>query len=333
MLDTAITMNPEASPQQILRTIQTAEILNISTCYIADQGFTLDLYVTLSVAACNTSRIRLGPGVTHPYTRHPVVTAVSIASLDAYSGGRAFLGIGAGGSRSLVPMQISRSKPLQLSREVVEISRLLWKGESVTYEGEFYKLKDARLGFPCRSDIEVHWAARGPKMLELGGELADVNLLHGIPDFDLANVITTVMKGAAKSNRSTKLQYAAMLVYDDASRSIARTRTVYRLVDSSEDVKEKLGLSKEKIAEMSRLVTTTGPKSAAHLVTDEILNHYVIEGDASVCARILSRMVKQYGFTGITFEVPDPANTKTHLNFIADLLGDLSKGGEYKEDS
>ena len=219
----------------------------------------MDLYVTLTAAACNTEKIRLGPGVTHPYTRHPVVTAVSVASLDQFSGGRAFLGIGAGGSRSLVPMQIPRSKPLQLSREVVEIARLLWKGETVTYDGEFFQLKDARIGFPCRPDIEVHWAARGPKMLELGGELADVNLLHGIPDFDLENVIKTVIRGADKAKRATKLQYAAMLVYDDASRSIARARTVYRLVNSSEEVKDKLGLSEAKITEMKTLVTTSGP--------------------------------------------------------------------------
>lgn len=324
MVHTAITMNPEATPQQILKTIQTVEKLGIKSCYIADQGFTLDLYVTLTAAACHTKKIQLGPGVTHPYTRHPVVTAVSIASLDAYSGGRAFLGIGAGGSRSLVPMQIPRSKPLQLSREVVEIARLLWTGNPVTYEGEFFKIKDAQIGFPCRSDIEVHWAARGPKMLELGGELADVNLLHGIPDFDLSNVVATVLRGATKTNRPTQLQYAAMLVYDDASRAIARARTVYRLVDSSDEVKEKLGLSKAKIDEMRNLVTTTGPKSAAYLVTDEILNHYVIEGTAETCAITLRQMVNQYGLTGITFEIPDPTNTENHLKFVAELLRDLS---------
>lgn len=328
MIQTAITMNPEATPQRILKTIQTTEEMNIQSCYIADQGFTLDLYVTLTAAACHTNTIRLGPGVTHPYTRHPVVTAVSVASLDAFSGGRAFLGIGAGGSRSLVPMQIPRSKPLQLSREVVEIARLLWKGEPVNYEGEFFKIKDARIGFPCRSDIEVHWAARGPKMLELGGELADVNLLHGIPDFDLDNVIEIVNRGATKANRPTQLQYAAMLVYDEPSRAIARARTVYRLVDSSDDVKEKLGLSPERIAEMRRLVTTTGPKSAAHLVTDEILNHYVIEGDAGSCARTLAQMVKEYGLTGITFEIPDPTNTENHLKFVAKLLKVLNGGGD-----
>ncbi|NPV77988.1 MAG: LLM class flavin-dependent oxidoreductase [Anaerolineae bacterium] len=323
MLDTSITMNPDVAPQQIIKTVQLAEALNIDSCYIADQGFTLDLYVTLTAVACNTKRIRLGPGVTHPYTRHPVVTAVSIASLDQFSGGRAFLGIGAGGSRSLVPMQIARSKPVQMARETVEIARLLWKGEPVTYAGEFYKLAEARIGFPCRKDIEIHWAARGPKMLELGGALADVNLLHAIPRFELANVVATVRRGAEKAGRTTKLQYAAMLVYDDASRAIARARTVYRLVDSSDEVKAKLGLTAEKLAEMRRLVTTSGPNSAAFLVSDEILSHYVIEGDAADCAGQIRQLIADHGLTGITVEVPDPANAEKLLSFAADVLSRL----------
>lgn len=323
MLDTAITMNPEAAPQQIIKTVQLAEALNFSSCYIADQGFTLDLYVTLTALAYNTQRIRLGPGVTHPYTRHPVVTAVSIASLDQFSGGRAFLGIGAGGSRSLVPMQIGRSKPLQLARETVEIARLLWQGEPVTYAGEFYTLADARIGFPCRKNIEVHWAARGPKMLELGGALADVNLLHGIPRFELANVAATVRRGAEKAGRTTKLQYAAGLVYDDNSRAMARARTVFRLVDSTDEVKAKLGLTEEKIAEMRRLVTTSGPKSAAFLVSDEVLSHYVIEGNAADCAAQIQQMVSEHGLTGITVEVPDPADAERLLHFASDVLSRL----------
>ncbi|NPV77802.1 MAG: LLM class flavin-dependent oxidoreductase [Anaerolineae bacterium] len=320
MLNTALTINPEGSPQQLIKTIQLAEDLNFSTCYMGDQGFTLDLYVTLTAVACNTRRIRLGPGVTHPFTRHPVVTAVSIASLDVFSGGRAFLGIGAGGSRSLVPMQIPRSKPLQLARETVEISRLLWKGKPVNYSGEFFNLKEARIGFPCRPDIEIHWAARGPKMLELGGELADVNLLHGIPRFDLPNVVEIVRRGAQKANRTTKLQYAAMIVYDEDSRKLACARTAYRMLDSTDEVRAKLGLTEEKMAEIRRLVTTTGPASAAFLISDDILRHYAIEGTPADCAAELRQMISDYGFTGITFEVNDPGNAEKLLRFSAKIL-------------
>ena len=67
-----------------------------SITHIDSQILSRDVYVSLAHAAGKTSRIRLGQGVTNPYTRHPSVTANATASLDELSGGRAFLGIGAG---------------------------------------------------------------------------------------------------------------------------------------------------------------------------------------------------------------------------------------------
>ena len=66
---------------------------------VADsQSVFRELYVSLTVAALNTSRIRLGPLVTNPQTRHLVVTASAVASVDELSGGRMMLGLGSGDS-------------------------------------------------------------------------------------------------------------------------------------------------------------------------------------------------------------------------------------------
>src|SRR5262245_18474108 len=66
---------------------------------VADsQSVFRELYVALTLAALGTSRARLGPLVTNPLTRHLVVTASAIASVDELSGGRAVLGLGSGDS-------------------------------------------------------------------------------------------------------------------------------------------------------------------------------------------------------------------------------------------
>ena len=66
---------------------------------VADsQSVFRELYVALTLAALNTRRVRLGPLVTNPLTRHLVVTASAISSIDELSGGRAMLGIGSGDS-------------------------------------------------------------------------------------------------------------------------------------------------------------------------------------------------------------------------------------------
>jgi 5,10-methylenetetrahydromethanopterin reductase len=62
------------------------------------QNLTAEVYASLGVAAASTERVLLGTGVTNPVTRHPAVTASSIATVHAASGGRAVLGIGRGDS-------------------------------------------------------------------------------------------------------------------------------------------------------------------------------------------------------------------------------------------
>ena len=55
-----------------------------------------DPYVALTLAAINTTRIRLGPTVTNPQTRHPLIIANLAASLERLAPGRSFLGLGTG---------------------------------------------------------------------------------------------------------------------------------------------------------------------------------------------------------------------------------------------
>ena len=66
---------------------------------VADsQSVFRELYVALTLAALSTRRVKLGPLVTNPQTRHLVVTASAIASVDELAGGRAVLGLGSGDS-------------------------------------------------------------------------------------------------------------------------------------------------------------------------------------------------------------------------------------------
>ena len=82
---------------------------------VADsQNLNADVWVELALAAAATERLRLGPGVTNPATRHPAVTASAAATLQEESGGRAVLGLGRGDSslgqigRAPVPVRRAR---------------------------------------------------------------------------------------------------------------------------------------------------------------------------------------------------------------------------------
>lgn len=110
----------------------------------------LELWVSLTWLASHTRRIEFGPLVTPLSFRHPVHTARIAAQVDDLSGGRLVLGVGAGwqvrehasfGFELLdVPGRFARF------REGLEvITRLLRSDEPVSFEGQFYRLQDARL--------------------------------------------------------------------------------------------------------------------------------------------------------------------------------------------
>ncbi len=111
VVDLGVQLFPKAAIRTLIALARRAEALGYRAAWVGDEGFGQDPYVALTAIAAETTTIRLGPGITNPYTRHPAVTAVAIASLDAYAGGRAFLGLGAGGMLTLTAMDVARQRP------------------------------------------------------------------------------------------------------------------------------------------------------------------------------------------------------------------------------
>jgi alkanesulfonate monooxygenase SsuD/methylene tetrahydromethanopterin reductase-like flavin-dependent oxidoreductase (luciferase family) len=131
-------------------------------------------WTILTAAAMVTKGALLGTCVTDPHRQHPAVLAQRLATLDQLSGGRVILGLGAGEAMNLEPFGIKRNKPVSKLVEAVTIMRRLWTGETVDYEGEFWKLNDAFLQVkPVRPTVPVYFGANSPRMLALTGKMAD----------------------------------------------------------------------------------------------------------------------------------------------------------------
>jgi F420-dependent oxidoreductase-like protein len=110
----------------------------------------LELWVSLTWLAGNTTRIAFGPLVSPVSFRHPVMTARMAGAVDDLSGGRLRLGLGAGWQErehsdygyDLLPLP-QRLKRYQEGVEVV--SSLLRSDSPVSFAGEYYRLHDAML--------------------------------------------------------------------------------------------------------------------------------------------------------------------------------------------
>jgi 5,10-methylenetetrahydromethanopterin reductase len=163
----------EAPAAELLELAAEAERLGYDAVWCNDDRLQHDVVAMLAAMAQRTRRVLIGPGVTNSYSRHAALIATAIATLDELSNGRARLGLGAGGTNHRA-LGIRREAPAAALREAVAVVRGLLAGERVTVDGRVVHAHEARLDFaPSRGDIPVFIGARGPKVLELAGEIAD----------------------------------------------------------------------------------------------------------------------------------------------------------------
>jgi F420-dependent oxidoreductase-like protein len=139
-----------------------------------------DALTPLAYLAATTTTIRLGTGIIQLGARTPAMLAMSALSMQALSGGRFILGIGTSGPQVMEGWHGVRfDRPLQRTRETIEIVRLISAGQRLSYTGEVYTLplpggegRSIRSLMPP-SPIPIYVAALGPANLRLTGELAD----------------------------------------------------------------------------------------------------------------------------------------------------------------
>jgi F420-dependent oxidoreductase-like protein len=115
----------------------------------------LEGYSALNYLAAITRRLKLGTLVTGVHYRYPGILVKTATTLDVLSGGRAYLGIGAGWnereSRGLgVPFPPTAERFERLE-EALQIAHQMWSGEVKPYRGKHYRLEEAMNNPPAMS--------------------------------------------------------------------------------------------------------------------------------------------------------------------------------------
>ncbi|TDC62928.1 LLM class F420-dependent oxidoreductase [Actinomadura sp. GC306] len=202
-------------------TVLAAERCGYDSVFTAE-AYGSDAFTPLTWYAARTSRIKLGTAVVQLSARTPAATAMHALTLDALSGGRLILGVGASGPQVVEGWYGQPfPKPLARTREYLDIVRQVWRRDApVTSEGPHYPLPypgGAELGKPLKSivhpvrpEIPVYLGAEGPKNVALSAEIAQGWLplfvdprqidtvfgasLAGRPDdFEIAATVTTIV--------------------------------------------------------------------------------------------------------------------------------------------
>jgi len=201
-----VTVVPRISDWQLFVDL---EKMGYDCAWAADsQMLYSDAYATLALAAANTSKIRLGTGVSVAGVRLAPVTAHSIASINQLAPGRVFLGIGTGHTA----MRVMGKDPVRARgfREYLRVLRALLHGEEVDYalteDGERADIKFLHpdMGFiDVKNPVPIYVAADGPLALKAAGAYGDGRVCsHNQTRARLQKSLETMQQGASAIGRS-----------------------------------------------------------------------------------------------------------------------------------
>ena len=166
-------------------------------------GFT---WVWLGGLGQRTSRVLMGTGITAPTIRyHPAIVAQAFATLSDMYPSRVFISVGTGEAMNELPLGLkwpSFSERAARLEEAIQIIKLLWTREFVSFHGKYYQMRKANLYTKPTTPIPLYVAANGPVVAEMAGRYADGLLTLPFPDDHYTNILFPALeKGAKKAGR------------------------------------------------------------------------------------------------------------------------------------
>ncbi len=171
------------APRELLKFARLAEELGFDSVFVSDHfqgwrhtgGHAPFALSWLGALGASTSRIVMGTSVLTPTFRyHPSIVAQAFGTLGELFPQRVILGIGTGESVNETPATgmpwPTQAERTARFREAVELIKLLWREDRVSFEGKFYRTENATIYDRPKEPVPIYIAAAGPVIAKLAGE-------------------------------------------------------------------------------------------------------------------------------------------------------------------
>jgi 5,10-methylenetetrahydromethanopterin reductase len=318
-LRTSLRVNNDLSVAAFVDLAVAAEEAGFDQLWVSHDLFLRSAPVLLAAAATATHRVRLGAGVLNPYSAHPVELAMHAATLQELSGGRVLLGLAAGAAEFLERAGLDQREPLQRTRQAVTACRALLDGASPVGDAGAGSWGDgARLLARPAAPVPIYLGAMSPKMLALGGELADGVLALLYPPEHYPVALAQIAAGCSRAGRelgSLDVPACVWVSVDEdgelAAKPLAAKLAFYGPAFAPY-LLARAGLTRGDFAPAAAAVRRGDTEEGARLVTPEMLRLGIAGTPDDVVERCKSLM----------------ANGATHLSFGPPLGPDLLRAVE-----
>jgi 5,10-methylenetetrahydromethanopterin reductase len=139
---------------------------------VEDLGFGGGI-ATAATALAATSRLTVGIGILPSVVRHPLYTAMELATLGRLHPGRVLPGIGHGMQDWMATIGARPAAPVTALDEVLSCVGGLLRGESLAFHGRYVQLDGGKLQFPPEHRLPLLAGVRGPRSIRLAGAACD----------------------------------------------------------------------------------------------------------------------------------------------------------------
>ncbi|MER6222840.1 LLM class F420-dependent oxidoreductase [Streptomyces sp. 900105755] len=156
------------------------ESAGLDAVWVAE-AYGFDSPTIMGYLAARTERMKIGSAILNVYSRTPALIAQTAAGLDAISGGRAIIGLGASGPQVVEGWHgKAYDKPLGRTRETIELTRRILRREVIDHHGITDMPRPGGLGKPLklltrpvRPAVPLYVASLGPANVRMTAEIAD----------------------------------------------------------------------------------------------------------------------------------------------------------------
>jgi F420-dependent oxidoreductase-like protein len=306
----------------VLRTAQLAEGLGYDSIWVPE-AWAYEQFQLLTEIALATKRLKLATGIANVFSRSPGLLAMSAATLDEISEGRAILGLGTSGRAVVENFHgVPYRKPLTRLRDTVAICRALWRGDRLTpeltalFDARHFKLEMQ----PRRADIPIYVASLQEQAIRAVGGMADGWVPTFWPYRHFADGVALLAEGARAAGRDVArievAPFVAVVPLDDVAAARAMIKplvafyiggmgTYYHALFCRYGFKDNADLVRE-------LYTAGDRKQASAAVSDALIDAIAICGPPAHCREQLAEW-RAHGLgtallnlpTGVPFEMLD----------------------------
>ena len=287
------------SVQEMIELARLADQTGMESVWMSDHLCFRDSLTTSMALLASTDRIKVAAAPMSPYSRAPIISAMSIATMEEFAPGRVVASPGTGNAAALKEAGIDSPRPLKTMREYVEILRRLLRGDAVRFQGEVFQLNGPKMGFFPSRPIPMYLTAVRSRMLQLGGEIGDGVLLSGgcSPGY-IQRCLGDIELGAKKAGKSLKdIDVAGFItasVSEDPREAIEANKLflayIFRNTHHADNIR--LGGCKVDQEGLAAAVGKRDWDGAKKYISDDVVYAHSIAGAAKECRTQLETFIK-----------------------------------------